>query len=37
MKSPLIAIPMDYLDVSHEPEAAWYSKYTLNHLKKLDC
>ena len=27
MKSPLIAIPMDYLDVNHDPEAAWYSKY----------
>jgi putative glutamine amidotransferase len=27
MKRPLIAVPMDYLEIEHEPEAAWYSKY----------
>lgn len=27
MKRPLIAVPMDYLDIDEEPEAKWYSKY----------
>lgn len=27
MKRPLIAVPLDYLEIEHEPEAAWYSNY----------
>ncbi len=33
MKHPLIAVPMDYLDINNEPEAEWYSKYPWYAMK----
>jgi len=33
MKRPLIAVPMDYLEVNLEPEALWYSKYPWYAMK----